>query len=381
MRSTAKTVAAGKKKNQNSDYYDKNTRLWCMLFVAVSLYSAIWIFTSTQIDVTVIQKLPPQLSSRSGPSKQKRSSSSSRQNSTTIATTTNKENTTTKNATETKTDDVGSDYDNDNEKKFISYQLHYDKPYDITFGHNTKCVVGVKTNKWGRKPIRRAALTYPFRKILDVTTTVQTNLKIISIGDSVGMQFHELLEEALQPPTTTSTSITTTVADAEDALLQSNNYRVVYQNAWGDHETVSVSAPVDGGGALAALRMTGLLLEEGRGQAPPNAGPNKKNGAGGWLPEHVQQILNHTYNTVTTNTTRTAKTKAVESFDAMIFRIPHGWLSLNLITRERLEASLLLARELFGINTAIVQTLFLNVSVLLLISLLCIYIPRSKDDK
>ena len=195
------------------------------------------------------------------------------------------------------------------------------------------------------------------------------------------MQFHELLEEALQPPTTTSTSITTTVADAEDALLQSNNYRVVYQNAWGDHETVSVSAPVDGGGALAALRMTGLLLEEGRGQPPPNAGPNKKNGAGGWLSEHVQQILNHTYSTVTTNTTRTAKTKAVESFDAMIFRIPHGWLSLNLITRERLEASLLLARELFGINTAIVQTLFLNVSLLLLILLLCIYIPRSKDDK
>jgi hypothetical protein len=207
--------------------------------------------------------------------------------------------------------------------------LHSDRPYNITYGYFTKCYVGVKANKWGRKPIKRVALAPDFAGVLGVTTTLETNLKILSLGDSVGMQFHQLLEEAA-------------------GALWQNRQR--YQFAWGGHESTSVAAPVDGGGVLAAFRMTGMLLEAHRGQAPPNAG------GGGWLPEHVQQLLNHTYR-------YDKHQKVVERFDAMIFRIPHGWLKLEDITEATLTESLMMAHKLFAVQTAIVLTLPLNNNV------------------
>jgi hypothetical protein len=224
------------------------------------------------------------------------------------------------------------------EELFVAYQLHYDQPYNITFGHQTTCKVGITANKWGRKQIKRVPLSPPFQQILGVTTTWATNLKVISVGDSVGMQFHEMLEEAAGI---------------------SYHTRHVYHNAWGEHESVSISAPTHGGGVLAAFRMTGMLLPSGKGRPPPNAGPQKTDGAGGWLPEHVQQLLMHTYPTGAGGTHR-----RVESFDAMVYRIPHGWLSLDKVTTESLTRSLLLANELFGVRMVIVLTNHFNNNVI-----------------
>lgn len=136
---------------------------------------------------------------------------------------------------------------------------------------------------------------------------------------------------------------------------------------------MSVSAPVNGGGALAAFRMTGLLLEEGKGKPPPNKGPNQQTAAGGWLPEHVRQILDHNYTTSAVGSSinggngnsmaSVTTTKKIDSFDAMLFRIPHGWLPASIITRERLEASLRMAQELFGVRTIVIQSLFFNNNV------------------
>eukprot|EP00536_Pseudo-nitzschia_multiseries_P019153 jgi/Psemu1/293770/fgenesh1_pg.3980_\ len=187
------------------------------------------------------------------------------------------------------------------------------------------------TNKFGRKPVTRVELSPPLVDVLNVTALLRTNLKIISVGDSVGMQFHEVLEEALQRPEPQT--------EPQIVEIEPHPYRTVYQNAWGAHESVSVAAPVHGGGALAAFRMTGLLLEEGRGKPPPNDGPDQRSGAGGGF------------------------RSTIESFDAMIFRLPHGWLPASSFTRERLEASLRLAQELFGVRTVIIQSLFVNNNV------------------
>mmetsp|Transcript_24286 Transcript_24286/g.26084 ORF Transcript_24286/g.26084 Transcript_24286/m.26084 type:complete len:544 (-) Transcript_24286:3431-5062(-) len=377
MNSTAKT---------KNHYYIKNTHLLLLLSIAVLLYGVIWIFTSTLINLAVIQQSQTQTQAQAQAQAQqllkgtKQRQSSSRQNKTISTTNSIVTNIGNGNDNSTvlflsrqrlNTNYRNHDYNEDknnvvfgNEKPFLTYQLHYDKPYQIRYGNNTKCIVGVKTNKFGRKPIKRVALNSLLSSVLNVTTTVQTNLKIISVGDSVGIQFHELLEEALQPPLTKMSSDTDNILTSN--RKSGNNYHVVYQNAWGNHESVSVSGPVSGGGVVAALRMTGLLLYSGKNGNPPNEPPNGQNGAGGWLPEHIQQILKHNYTiTKTAAGTKTTKstTATVESFDAMIFRIPHGWLPLKLITRERLEASLLLARELFGINTTIVQTLPLNNNV------------------
>ena len=251
----------------------------------------------------------------------------------------------------------------DGNKAFVSYRLEYDKPYSVKYGPHTQCAIGTKTNKFGRRPVTRVGLSESLSKILNVTAYLQTNLKIISVGDSVSMQFHQVLEEALQPPPT----MTTTASDAglgNGNRNETDPYRTIYQDAWSGHELVVVAAPVNGGGALAGFRMTGLLLEEGRGKPPPNASPNLTDASGGWLPEHVRQILDHNYTTttITGSGETTTSTHSIGAFDVMIYRVPHGWLQASVVTRERLEKSLSLARELFGVRTIIIQTLFLNVS-------------------
>ena len=258
----------------------------------------------------------------------------------------------------------------DGHNAFVSYRLEYDKPYSVKYGPYTQCAIGTKTNKFGRKAITRVGLSESLSKILNVTAYLQTNLKIVSVGDSVLMQFHQVLEEALQPPATTTTTGGAGLGNGN--RHETDPYRTIYQEAWRDHESVVVAAPVNGGGVLAGFRMTGLLLEEGRGKPPPNANPNPKDASGGWIPEHVRQILDHNYTTTTTaititgsgetTTTTTSTTQSIGSFDVMIYRVPHGWLQASVVTRERLEKSLSLARELFGVRTIIIQTLFLNVS-------------------
>jgi hypothetical protein len=214
---------------------------------------------------------------------------------------------------------------------FLSYQLHLDQPYNVTYGFFTKCYVGVTTNKFGRKPIKRVPLAQPLADILNFTTTVETNMKILMLGDSVGMQFHQVLEEAAGATW---------------------DHRTLFKFAWGAHESVSISAPIQGGGVLGAFRMTGMFLEEGKGKPPPNAG------GGGWLPKDTQLLLNHTY--VVDNN---AVLQVVRAFDSMVFRIPHGWLKLGEITSATLTETLELAHDVFGVTTAVVMTLPLNNNV------------------
>jgi RES domain-containing protein len=227
---------------------------------------------------------------------------------------------------------------------FLNYQLHRNRPYNITFGQYTKCTLGITYNKWGRKPVERVALAPTFQSLLKLTTSIQTNLKLIVLGDSVGTQFFQLLEEAMG-------------ATWDDVTL--------YKFAWGAHESVSIAAPIQGGGVVAGFRMTGMFLKQGLGKPPPNAK------GGGWLLEHTQLLLNHTYQHAISTTTdhqqqtkaTTTVTKSVEKFDAIIFRIPHGWLTLDEITHDTLVESLVLSNQIFGVRTIIIMTLPVNNNV------------------
>ena len=53
----------------------------------------------------------------------------------------------------------------------------------------------------------------------------------------------------------------------------------------------------------------------------------------------------------------------VQEFDAMILRIPHGWLKLDEITQETFVETIEMAHKVFGIKTVIVMTLYLNNNV------------------
>jgi hypothetical protein len=73
--------------------------------------------------------------------------------------------------------------------------------------------------------------------------------------------------------------------------------------------------------------------------------------------------LNHTYTPTGEGGDNSHSARLVERFDSMIFRIPHGWLALDQITRASLLETLELAHEVFGVTTTIVLTLPLNNNV------------------
>jgi hypothetical protein len=58
---------------------------------------------------------------------------------------------------------------------------------------------------------------------------------------------------------------------------------------------------------------------------------------------------------------RTGKQKKTVHFDSMVFRIPHGWITLNKVTEESLQQTVKLAHELFGVSTVVFVSMpFIN---------------------
>ena len=115
----------GKNKRCGKKYYDKDTRLWLKMGAAVSLYGAVWLFVSTRVDVTIIQQTQE---------------SRNRSVTTNVIVARNGHNSsyfeeTNKNVN---VNLINSHADSNNKKLFLTYQLHYDKPYNVTYGHNTR---------------------------------------------------------------------------------------------------------------------------------------------------------------------------------------------------------------------------------------------------
>lgn len=202
------------------------------------------------------------------------------------------------------------------EETYVSYTIFRNQTYNLTFALGTRCPLGKTTNKWGRNPQWREPLDPGLQPSLNVTTRVRTNLRILVLGDSVGIQFGEILEEAL----------------GNDPVS-----RVMIHQSWAGNEGVTLSANSESGGVVALYRITGMLLAPGEGKPLPNAP------GGGWNRTHVHQLLHHLH---------MARPKSSDNnvFDVMIFRIPHGWLRFDEITEKTIKESLQLARSLFGVH-------------------------------
>jgi hypothetical protein len=163
--------------------------------------------------------------------------------------------------------------------------------------------------------------------VLDFFTSIRTNLKILLMGDSVGIQLSQTLEDAM----------------GADPCA-----RKVLRYSWGKgsarQEGLHVSAPIQGGGAIAGWRITGILQRGGENKRGPNAC------CGGWSREDSRKLLLHNYTIGNTS-------MAIDSFDVLIYRIPHGWLGLDHVTEEKLQEMIELASELFGVKTVVILSL------------------------
>ena len=149
-------------------------------------------------------------------------------------------------------------------KKFISYKIVRDLPLLNLYDPVGSCASHI--------------FTEPFKApgVMDFHTSVETNLNILYVGDSVGTQFAQILQEATHP-------------------IKRQTIRYSYCCI---HET-SHMAVTPGGGTVAGIRVTGLKTNKRRDKAswmPPSGG-------GGWYTKDVREMkrLIHQWRPVETN--------------------------------------------------------------------------------
>jgi hypothetical protein len=277
-------------------------------------------------------------------------------------------------------------YDNNNSSLHddivrISFELHdpNTKPLTNAFNLYMKCPLGEVTT--GRK---RRIKTGQYRdgalppsliridddtaiidgskrssgRVLDLTTRITTNLKILAIGDSVMLQLAQAFDESLG-----------------GLEMQS---RTVLWESWSGHNGGTVVSPTQGGGISAFWRLTGLLSNSRKNKPPPNRR------GGGWSDVNVNTLLDHSYYNYSPisisnqqqqhinqsinqsinqqqqeqeqlpprNTNQT-----IGSFDIVILRVMHGWMALAEITHDRIVEAIELSHELLGATTVLLMTI------------------------
>lgn len=214
------------------------------------------------------------------------------------------------------------DDDDDDKNVSISITLHPRNHLDFSEGWD-KCDPGPYKSKRGRHRQVRSPLVPELMAATNFTATMDLkNVRLLVLGDSVGMQLFRILEVA-------------TGGKMEE--------RTVLANAFSDHISYGLSST----GTIGAWRTTALMMREAEGKNPPNAE------GGGWNRTTAMQLLN-----VSSSSSRGEKQhEPIRHFDVLLFRMAHGWMSLQQVTRAAILESLQVASEVFGVRKAILVSL------------------------
>mmetsp|Transcript_28000 Transcript_28000/g.51645 ORF Transcript_28000/g.51645 Transcript_28000/m.51645 type:complete len:486 (-) Transcript_28000:66-1523(-) len=228
----------------------------------------------------------------------------------------------------------------------ISFRLHEPNHVDLEkFSNNYICPSNL--------PYSPRAESLPpslaRRTVLNFTTSISTNLKIVFMGDSVGGQFSQAFDSA------------SVVDTAWEESGEHNTTR--WTQSYGNYgntvcECLTVSAPILGGGVSAFWRMRDLMTMSAQGKVfcdQPHHGGDR-----GWDADQALTLRDHTYNS---SGSSSSNSSTVGYFDAAVIRIPHGWLTIDQITKERIIETIHLVSIYLGAKTAIVTLLPINNNV------------------
>lgn len=83
----------------------------------------------------------------------------------------------------------------------------------------------------------------------------------------------------------------------------------------------------------------------------------------GWSKDQSTSLLHHQYSDSKSKIGNETATVSVGQFDAIVLRVPHGWMSVADITQERIQEAISLASHYLGAKTVIISTLPLNNNV------------------
>ncbi|GKZ01391.1 hypothetical protein MPSEU_001089900 [Mayamaea pseudoterrestris] len=187
------------------------------------------------------------------------------------------------------------------------------------------------------------------------TPRLATNMNIIVMGDSLGIQLSVLFQSVAFG------SINDTDLTTSQSLLTANDRAILGCTGPGCLRDVNTLSPARGGGTIAGWRITGMLQQFGlTAKLPPAAG-------GGWRLEMAERMKNFSWlssvvnsaNVTTENTPTDSSMRLppLGSFDVMIFRVPQIWIQPNEITRESLQETVELAYLVFGVKTIVFMDL------------------------
>eukprot|EP00804_Cyclotella_cryptica_P012944 CCRYP_002298-RB/>CCRYP_002298-RB protein AED:0.01 eAED:0.01 QI:188/-1/1/1/-1/0/1/652/331 len=179
--------------------------------------------------------------------------------------------------------------------------------------------------------------------VLGFTTTISSDLNLLFLGDSLSQQVAQAFDAAVLP-------------SRHEKSRRVLSYFANGPNKTYRHECVSFAAPVRGQGVTAYIRVNGLIS---RGNLRRFVYCSEHTGAekGAWGQENQVNILLRQQYSVSN------KTLNIGMFNAVVMRIPHGWIKLNSITREKISEAISLCNEYFGAETVVITTLPLNNNV------------------
>lgn len=205
-------------------------------------------------------------------------------------------------------------------------------------------------------------LSPTLHKYFNFIASIHTNLKIIFVGDSISAQFAQAFDSAALD------------AGQEDSVRAKDTMSVTSP----DVVCMSISSPIRGGGVSAFWRVTNLLLKENNRWPAHCSWVTKQH----WNEGQALMFLNHEYNSTKlvmpsnaeyNQNSRTssefwqhkklASLKAgnvnvVNTFDAAIMRLPHGWLELDYMNNStRINEAIKTTYRVLGATTIVIPTL------------------------
>jgi len=224
-------------------------------------------------------------------------------------------------------------------------------------GHPTNVING---NKCGRVNGRRRSdnIRSSIRggRILDFTTSVATDLKILFLGDSVAEQFGRGFESAcsgvpgevaMMEARDQLSNKTQNVPASPKVLLE------IFDGKSVGRACVFASAPVRGGGAVGMWRVVNLFSMSREGMQTCNSFQ------GGWKKTQLLKMLEHKFHDpeAADENRISQMVKRVGQFDAIVLRIQLGWMKPRAITREGILESITLCRDFLEAQTVVIMTI------------------------
>jgi hypothetical protein len=220
---------------------------------------------------------------------------------------------------------------------YSSFDLVQGRTVSYAFTDRYQCHSGLD------QPIPRMPLPDPIRNapgLVDFfpqwtgrnagTSTQPRPLKVVIVGDSIAVQLSQVVDEAI---------------GTRERINLRNHLVGGRQKQECTH--VSQSGGGDGDVVVAGMRLRNLLLNSTRERS------DTPRSSEFWNPVVINELLQYEVNTPTT----TNQKQPIETFDAMVQRIPHGWISLQDITYDSLRENAMLAADLFGIETLVLINL------------------------